>query len=216
MDRMEQSKDSVKNALAALETETHEVVQASKRLNENLMEAVRRTWRQLLFIWLVVIILAISYFLVLLRTPQTLKVAMVPPEATTAAPGAPPADIFPPIPEKEELVKVLHQIREAQYKKDIDLFLQAYSPGLPELRRKREQTLSIWRRYDYLDLPFHVTNLRRLDPVTLEGLITWEVKVRDRKTDTVKTLPKSYQVQFSKASGQWLIQKLEASDGQEP
>jgi hypothetical protein len=217
MDQMEETKKSVKSALAALETETREVVQASKRLNENLVEAVRRTWRQLLLIWVVVIALAISYFILLSRGPQALNVATVPQDAgvrpETAATS--PADTFPAIPERDELVIVLNQIREAQYKKDIDRFLQAYAPAFPELNRKREQTLTIWRRYDYLDLQFHVTDIRHQDQDTIVGAITWDIKARDRKTDTVKSLAKSYRVQFSKASGQWLIQKLDAADDQD-
>ena len=221
MDKLEQSKESVKSALAALETETREVVQASKRLNENLIEAVSRTWRQLLLIWFVVIALAVSYFLVLSKAPQTFRGADIQPDAglkpetSTTLPVAPPGDIFPAIPERDELVKVLKQIREAQYKKDIALFLQAYAPTFPDLNRKRDQTLDIWRRFDYLNLQFHVTDIHRQDPETITATVNWDIKARDRKTDTVKTLPKSYQVQFSKASGQWLIQRLDAVDGED-
>lgn len=216
MDQLEQTKKSVKNALAALETETREVVQASNRLNENLVEAVRRTWRQLLLIWVVVIALAVSYFLVLSRGPLGLNVATVSPDVgvrpDTTLPTAPPGDTFPAIPERDELIMVLNQLREAQYKKDIDRFLQAYAPDFPELYRKRELTLNIWRRYDYLNLQYHVTDIRRQEAGTIVGAVTWEIKARDRKTDTVKSLSKTYRVEFTKASGQWVIQKLDAVD----
>ncbi len=218
MDQMEQTKKSVKSALAALETETREVVQASKRLNENLVEAVKRTWRQLLLIWVVVIALAVSYFLLLSRGPLGLNVATVPPDAASKSEtaNASPGDTFPAIPEKDELTVVLNQLREAQYKKDIDRFLQAYAPDFPELQRKRELTLSIWRRYDYLNLQYHVTDIRRLDENAIAGAVTWEIKALDRKTDTVRSLSKTYRVEFTKASGQWLIQKLDAADDRDP
>lgn len=225
MNQMDLTKKSIKTTLAALETETMEVVQASKRLNENLVEAVRRTWWQLLFIWVIVAALAVSFFLILSRAPSDLKVAEKPAavqnapavsERAVASPAAPPpVDTFPAIPEKDDLLKVLNQIREAQYKKDIDLFLGAYAPTFPELSRKKEFTLNVWRRYDYLDLQFRASDLRHQDAVTIVGTITWDIKARDRKTDTVKTLSKSYQVQFSKASGQWLVQQLDGLDDKE-
>jgi hypothetical protein len=136
-------------------------------------------------------------------------------EGTGTSPAALPLDTFPAIPERADLLKVLNQIREAQYKKDIDLFLGAYAPTFPELSRKREFTLNVWRRYDYLDLQFRASDLRHQDAATIVGTITWDIKARDRKTDTVKTLSKSYQVQFSKASGQWLVQQLEGLDDKE-
>ena len=60
---------------AALEAETHEAVQVSRRLNDNLIEAIRGIWRQLLFIWVMVIILAVFYLVVLGYMPLTSKVA---------------------------------------------------------------------------------------------------------------------------------------------
>jgi hypothetical protein len=222
MNQVEQTKQSINNALSALDQETSEVIQASKRLNENLVEAVRRIWRQLLLIWVVVIALAISYFLAMSKGTQVLKVAGVSQDAASrlesgkTSAGTSRPDTFPDIPQKEELVKVLNQLREAQYRKDIDRFLQVYAPTFPGLNRKREQTLNIWSRYDYLDLHFDVTDIRHLAEDAIGGTIAWDIKARDRKTDTVKSLEKSYRVQFSKISGQWFIQKLEAADDQDP
>jgi hypothetical protein len=229
MRQLEQTKESLKIARAALEAETHEVVQVSKHLNENLLEAVRRTWRQLLFIWAVVIVLAISYLLVLSNAPRATNLAnkeqILPRNPggliETARPSQPfplpskALDNFPAIPEREDLLKVLDQIREAQFKKDIHLFLEAYSPTFPDLGQKRELTLNIWRRYDYIDLQFHVSDIQQKNASTIFGEITWEIKARDRKTDKIKTLSKSYHVHFSKESGKWLIQKLEAAEDKE-
>ncbi len=222
MPQMEQTKESLKIARAALEAETHEVVQVSKRLNENLGEAVRRIWRQLLFIWAVVILLAITFLLILGHTPTAINLANNPsaPFATARSPQpsqlpSKALDTFPAIPEREGLLKVLNQIREAQYKKDIHLFMNAYSPTFPDLGQKRELTVNIWRRYDYIDLQFHVSGVQQQDASTILGKVTWDIKARDRKTDEIKTLSKSYQVHFSKESGEWLIQKLEAVDDKE-
>jgi len=77
MSNIEKAKESITNTLAALEAETHEVVRGSIRLNDNLVAAKKKIWRQVLVIWAVGILLAISYFFVLTHQPiptnQTLK-----------------------------------------------------------------------------------------------------------------------------------------------
>ena len=224
MGQVDQTKESVKIARAALEAETHEVVQVSKNLNENLGTAVRRTWRQLLFVWAVVIVLAISYFVVLSNAPKTADVAKLE-QSAPGSPGSSSPSVLPSakalpeppaIPEGKDLIKVLNQIREAQLKKDIQLFLGVYSADFSDLEKKRELTLNIWRRYDYIDLQFQVNDIQRQDASTILGQVTWNIKARDHKTDEVRTLTKSYQVQFVKdLSGKWVIQKLEGTDDKE-
>lgn len=220
MTQPEQIKKSLEIARAALAEETREVAQVSQRLNENLGEAVRRIWRQLLFIWAVVIILAGSYLALWLKGP----LAPVPPPQEAAAgeqtmPPAAAADLpqasMPEIPEREALLSLLNQIREAQLKKDIQLFMNAYSPTFPDKGQKRLHTLNIWRRYDYLDLRFQVKDIQTQDDAHILGKVTWIIKARDRKDDQVKTVKKTYQVHFSKETGQWLIQGLEPLENKE-
>ena len=69
MRQMVPTKESITTARDALEAETQEVVQVSNRLNDNLAKAGKKIWRQVLVIWAVGIVLAISYFLVLNYTP---------------------------------------------------------------------------------------------------------------------------------------------------
>ena len=87
MDTFGQSKESLLVTQAALEAETHEAVQVSRRLNDNLIEAIRRIWRQLLFIWVVVIILAVFYLVVLGYMPLTPKVAQEQDQVLPTVPG---------------------------------------------------------------------------------------------------------------------------------
>ncbi len=75
MDTFGQSKKSLQLTQAALEAETQEAMQVSRRLNDNLIEAIKRIWRQLLFIWGVVIILAVFYLVILGYMPFTSKSA---------------------------------------------------------------------------------------------------------------------------------------------
>ena len=157
MPHIQKTKESINHALAALEAETYEVVRGSSRLNDNLVKAGKKIWRQVLIIWVVGIVLAISYFIVLnhklAATNQTHK-RLVDQQAAGAKPGTDrasessqlPLKVFhvSPASEQEDLIKLLAQIREAQLKKDIHMFMEAYSPDFPELGQKRETTLNIW------------------------------------------------------------------------
>jgi len=223
MRRIPQYKESLKIVRSALEAETQEVVQVSNRLDDNLVEADRKIWRQTLFIWVAVIISAISYFLVLHNTITNINHSQQEPIALQ--PLSPTQDITRPspssllqtktaplsaaIPDQEDLLKLLSQIREAQSKKDIRLFLDAYSPTFPNLAKKRRLTLDLWKRYDYIESQFQFNSLKQENASMILAEITWNIKAQDRNTRVIKMVAKSYNVKFSKQSGKWLIQELE-------
>lgn len=208
MEEMTHTREAVEQARAALQAEAAELVQVSRRLNENLVEAVRRIWRQLLLIWTVLAVLAVTYALVMIPVPRQVRQSEAP-AGPLPIPSIIP-DTFPPFPAREELAGLLNRIREAQYAKDPELFLSAYSPTLPDLARKQEVMVSLWQRYDYLDMHYHVKELQTVSEDVVRGTVTWNFTTRDRTTQAVKSHIKTYQVHFTKVSGQWLIQELEA------
>jgi hypothetical protein len=215
-----QTKESLETAQALLEAESHEVTRTSHQLNDNLVEANRGIWRQLLFIWVIVIVLGTSYLTVLGYLPIFSHVAhkesSVQPNSRgqmdTAESQQASRSPLTAFPEREHLLNLLNQIRDAQYKKDIQSFLKAYAPTSPGLAQKREQALKIWGRYDYLDLQHQITNVQQKDATTILGVVTWNFKTRDRKNNEIQTYSKTYQVKFSKESGEWLIQEIEAME----
>lgn len=225
MSQVQKTKESINSALAALEAETHEVVRGSIRLNDNLVKAGKKIWRQVLVIWAVGIILAISYFIVLNHKPATTNQTHKQPVDQQAAGAKPGTDVssessqlplkvfqVSPTSEQGDLIKLLGQIREAQLKKDIHMFMEAYSPDFPESGQKRETTLSIWKRYTYVDSQFALTDLQQENPLIIFGKVIWNIKAQDQKTGTMRIVTKSYSVTFSKQSGKWLIKKLEKID----
>jgi len=226
MRRIPQYKESLKIVRSALEAETQEVVQVSNRLNDNLVEADKKIWRQTLFIWVAVLISALFYFLVLHNTITTTNQSKQ--EPIFPQPLSPTQDITRPspsplqnpktsplsstIPDKEDLLRLLNQIREAQSKKDIRLFLDAYSPTFPDLANKRRLTLNLWNSFDYIESQFQINNIKQENASMILAEITWNIKAQDRRTGVIKIVTKSYNVNFSKQSGKWLIQELEPVD----
>jgi hypothetical protein len=226
MSQRQKNKESLTIARAALEADSSEAVQGSNRLNDNLAKAGKKIWRQVLVIWAVGIVLVISYFLALnhepITTDQTQKSSVdqqeagANPETAKSSESSQPSlnviHVSPAIPAQEDLITVLNQIREAQLKKDIQLFMKAYSLDFPDLTQKREMTLNIWKRYSYLDSQFKLTDLQQENSSTTFGKVTWNIKVQDQKTATTRIITKSYYVTFSNQSGKWLIKNLKAID----
>jgi hypothetical protein len=201
---MPETKEYVKNARTALEAESHEVVRVSNRLSDNLTKAGKKIWRHLLFIWAIVIVAGISYFVISNQTPIPTN------QATEEHPPA-----VSVTPETTDLMELLNQIREAQLKKDIQLFMGAYSPNFPDLAQRRDLMLTIWQRYDYLDAQFQLSDITIKNSMLILGKVTWVIKARDRQINAMKIFTKSYQVYFSKDSGKWLIQKFGADEEKE-
>jgi ketosteroid isomerase-like protein len=165
MSHKQETKESINHALAALEAETHEVVRGSNRLNDNLVRAGKKIWRQVLVIWAVGIVLVISYFILLnykpVTTNQTHK-QLVDQQAAGAKPAPArsmessqsPLNVSQasPTSEREDLINLLGQFREAELKKDIHTFMEAYSPDFPELGQKRRTPLAISEQEDLINL----------------------------------------------------------------
>lgn len=197
-----QTEEFVKNARSALEAETHEVVQVSNRLSDNLTKAGKKIWGHLLFIWALVIVSGISYFMISSQTPPATNQAAEEHSPAVAADS-----------ERRELLELLNHIREAQLKKDIKQFLGAYSPNFPDLAQRRELILSIWNKYDYLDAQFRLSDITVKNSGLILAKVTWIIKARERQNNATKTFSKTYQVYFSKDSGRWLILKF-GSEGE--
>jgi hypothetical protein len=220
MENIQQEKEFLQTTQAALKAETEEIAQVSTRMNDNLVKAVRLMWRQLFVIWVVVIVLVISYVFILHRTPSTkegviptqkaLEKPSVNPKATVSSYASPSqqSSIPTPMPEAEHLLPVLEQVREAQLKKDITLFLQAYSPTFPDLTDKKAKILRTWQKYDYLNMQCTLKNIQRKKEHTIIAEVVWDITLQDIRTKEKRTLKKDYAVHFSNSSGKWLIQEL--------
>jgi hypothetical protein len=219
MEQLQRDQEFLQAAQANLEAETKEMVKLSDRLHDNLVKAMRLMWRQLLFIWAVVIILFVAYFLIHERpSPSNLaSTSTKPSEASgttqeiTASHQVPPTQqsVKPvPIPEWEEVTGILEQVRAAQLKKDINLLLNAYSPKFPDIDKKKASILKTWQQYDYLDMQFRVENIQKPDAHTIMAKVAWDITLEDVHSKKKSNLLKEYTIHFSDDSGKWLIQQL--------
>jgi ketosteroid isomerase-like protein len=221
--QFKKTKESLNNALAALEGEKQDVVRGSSQLIDNLDKAGKKIRRQVLIFCAVGISLAISYFIVLNHKPATtdqLHKLLIEQQTIGAKPGTDassesskvklPLRVLPvSTSEQEDLIKLLAQIREAQLKKDINKLLTSYSPDFLELDQKRKEILKSWEKYTYIDSKFNLTDLQEEDHLTISGKVIWNIQAKNENIGTMRNIEKSYSVTFSKKSGRWLIAKIE-------
>ncbi len=217
---MDEFKDELELHSTTLEEEAQKIVQTSGLLTDNLVKANKIVWRMLAFIWAVMICLLLAYVAFLPKTTfysasgsYDRYARNIAPASQTALTASSPHSSSPP-PPPEYFPQLLNRIRAAQLEKDIDLFLSVYSPSFPEIGKKREQTLKIWKTFNFLDIQFLIDHLQQKDSQTFLAQVTWSIKTQNLDTDEIKRSLKSYQVSFSNKSDKWLIQDLETLDDQ--
>lgn len=215
MQEINEFKEELELTSTALEEEAQNIVKTSGLLTDNLKKANKIIWRMLAFLWAVMLGLLLAYvafspnasfkgesgsYVHQARNtnPASQKALSVSSPALLS--GLPPSEYFP---------KLLNRIRKAQLEKDIELFLSAYSPSFPKIEEKREQTLRIWKTYDFLKIQFLIDDLKQKNARTFLAKVTWNVKAQNLASHEIKRSLKSYRVCFSKGSGQWLIQNIE-------
>jgi hypothetical protein len=125
--------------------------------------------------------------------------------------AAPPpaAAAKPPETLKADLEAVLTRLAEANRKKDLPLLLSLYDPEFQDLPRKTEEISRTWTVYDYRNLRFRVDEIKSSSSGQAVARVIWEAETKNRATDEIKNLTKTYLVEFTNNSGQWRIKSLE-------
>ena len=118
----------------------------------------------------------------------------------------------PVIPEWGAVMGIIEQVRTAQLTKDINLFLNAYSPTFSDIDKKKASMLKIWQQYDYLDMKFHVDNIVKPNDHIIIAKISWDITLEDVHLKKKSNLLRDYTILFSDTSGKWLIQELVQGD----
>jgi hypothetical protein len=131
--------------------------------------------------------------------PATPAVQPEPPSTPAPAPEASLAD---------QVRETLGNLRDAQLKSDIILFLSFYSSLYPSLYKKRQQTLSYWEDFNFMDLSFILDEVKPLGPDSAQAKVTWTMQVQNRDTKAFDSYTQVYEVLFAKELGKWRIRTI--------
>jgi hypothetical protein len=207
--------------------ESLKMVEVVNLLQNNLVRTTRFMWGQLFFIGALIVLLFVIFFSLLGKIPSASNVAALGQKSLERP--SPTAEIIPPpqvhqtqqqikpvqqsvqppiIPERKEVQSILDQVRRAQLEKNINLFLQAYSPTYPNLTEKKESLLKSWQKYNYLDMNFIIGNIQKKNAHTLVAEVACDITLEDVHSKKRSNLMKDYIINFSTVSGKSLIQEV--------
>ncbi len=132
------------------------------------------------------------------------------PQETTPAPvsESSPSDAVPS--ETSEIKKIkelLENIRQANLKKDVDLFLSCYTSDFKDREVKKKTTLDNWKRFDYLDLTYDLKN-PSITGDTARAKVEWVFKISPKSGGQSHGSKTILDVILKKEEGGWKIREV--------
>jgi len=117
-----------------------------------------------------------------------------------------------PVPSVEdqevEKIKVLFEsIREANLKKNIDLFMSCYSRDFKDRKSKQASTLETWNHFNYLRLSYHLKR-QRVSGTTAHMRVEWLAKVVQKTGGPSQENRSLLDVTLKKENALWKIKEI--------
>jgi hypothetical protein len=156
-----------------------------------------------------ILVVALGYFLSL--KPPSLSIPLSKEIAAPSA-GTPSPQGQSPVSKNEEAKKMrslFENIRQANLKKNIGLFMSCYSHDFEDKEGKRLAVLETWENFNYLDLSYHLkkqTITGDTADVRVEWLIRTSPKAGGQSQDTRTVL----NVTLSREEGNWKIKAIKS------
>lgn len=140
-------------------------------------------------------------------TPEAAKPAEPSPQAPqTASPAAPAAS--PAASLEDQIKETFNNLREAQLRQDLILFMSCYSYIYPTLDKKRRDTQAYWYEFNFLGLDYTLDEVKPVGQDTALARVTWTMQVQSRRTHLIDTFMQTYEVGLAKELGKWRIRSL--------
>ena len=133
-----------------------------------------------------------------------------PPPISKEVVPSPPDTSKPPSAEIQEIRNIetlLENIRQANLKKDIDLFISCYASNFKDREGKKRATLSFWTKFDYVDLSYDLKN-SSISGDTAKVKVEWVIRISSitgRQQQKNKT---NLDVTLKKEEGRWKIEEV--------
>jgi hypothetical protein len=108
-----------------------------------------------------------------------------------------------------EVARVLDNIREANLKKNILLFMETLSGVYPQLDKKREEVIRTWNKFDFIDMNYSVGKVQEVEPNKALAEVQWTTTSQNRATKNRHNTQFHYRIWLANELGQWKITKIE-------
>jgi hypothetical protein len=123
---------------------------------------------------------------------------------------SPPDASKPPSAETQEIRKIenlLENIRQANLKKDIDLFISCYASNFKDREEKKRATLAFWTKFDYVDLSYDLKN-SSISGDTAKVKVEWMIKISSIHGNQQQKSKANLDVKLKKEEGGWKIEEV--------
>jgi hypothetical protein len=128
----------------------------------------------------------------------------------TSKPGPHPLPSLPPLIEAKEADKIqsiFETIKQANLKKNIDLFMSCYSLDFKDRKRKRLDTLEIWEHFLYLDLTYDLKE-QTVYGNTANIEVEWVMKISQKGSLNPEVSRTLLEVILRREEGHWKITEI--------
>ena len=127
-----------------------------------------------------------------------------------SSPGLPPATA--PVSDKTDTLqrdveRLAERIRAAHMKKDMSLFISCYASDYPNLGELERQTYENWKNFDFKNVSYNISNLRRTGPNQASGELVWNLQLVNNQTKASEMLRSVVNVTLEDNNGTWKIKE---------
>jgi ketosteroid isomerase-like protein len=109
--------------------------------------------------------------------------------------------------EIEKIKGMLENIRQANLRKNIDLFLSCYSTDFKDREVKKKATLDNWKKFDYLDLSYDLRN-PSISGDTAKAKVEWLIRIFPTTGGKPQESKTTLDVLLKKEEGGWKIKEV--------
>ncbi len=129
----------------------------------------------------------------------------------TSQPMQPPSQSRDPVIETKEAEKIrslFETIRQANLKKNIDLFMSCYSLDFKDRKRKRLDTLESWKTFNYLNLTYDLKT-QTISGDTANVRVEWWMNISPKGTQKPEDNRTVLDVVLKREGDHWKIKEIQ-------
>jgi RNA polymerase subunit RPABC4/transcription elongation factor Spt4 len=109
--------------------------------------------------------------------------------------------------EIEGLKEVLENIRQANLKKNINLFMSCYAADYEDREGRREATLESWSKFNFLELSYNL-KVNSVSRNFSEARVQWWIRFIPKKGGQADEIKNVLDVKFQKENNEWKIKEV--------
>jgi hypothetical protein len=136
------------------------------------------------------------------KTPERKPSAVAPGSPPVAAPTTERTDTL-----QRDVERLAEKIRAAHMKKDMSLFISCYANNYPNLGELERQTYENWKNYDFKNVSYNITNLRRVGPNQAAAELVWNFQLLNNQTKVSEMHRAVFNVMLEESGGSWKIKE---------